>query len=119
MPYEGLGFAVILGVGLATAIYYFLTQTGRESAHSNSRNNGQPPPFDHGPNSKSWHEGSRNTKPKRKLSTQAEETHCMICLEGYNIKQLPCKHRFHSHCISKWFSVKGSPSCPLCRALAE
>jgi hypothetical protein len=48
-------FAIILGVGLATAIFYFLSQAGREPAHSN--NNNKPPSFEYGTYSDSWHGG--------------------------------------------------------------
>jgi hypothetical protein len=57
MPYRGLGLAIVLGVGLATVICYFLSPVGPESAHSNSKNNDNPPPFDHGPYTNSWNEG--------------------------------------------------------------
>lgn len=124
MPYQGLGFAVILGVGLAAAIFYFLSQAGREPAHSNNNNNNRPPSFDRGPYTNSWHGGSRdtsrNSKPKRKRSMQTEKTECRICFEELKADtiRLPCKHEFHSCCISQWFRTKESPSCPLCRASA-
>jgi NADH:ubiquinone oxidoreductase subunit 3 (subunit A) len=54
MPYQGLGFAIILGVGLATAIFYIITQAILEPAHNNNNNK---PPFDRGPNNDSWHTG--------------------------------------------------------------
>lgn len=41
---------------------------------------------------------------------------CSICLvdfeEGAKLIQLPCRHAFHSRCISKW--LKCSSRCPLC-----
>ncbi|KAK3814179.1 MAG: hypothetical protein J3Q66DRAFT_345814 [Benniella sp.] len=43
---------------------------------------------------------------------------CAICLEEYevgdHIRELPCKHFFHSHCIDPWFrDVHGI--CPVCK----
>eukprot|EP00158_Paraphelidium_tribonemae_P004230 Partr_v1_DN26648_c2_g1_i1_m69536 putative RING finger protein len=55
--------------------------------------------------------------------TQAEdaiEDHntCAICIEDYGeddlIRQLPCKHTFHSTCIDPWVMEKNA-SCPLCK----
>ena len=42
---------------------------------------------------------------------------CAICVQSIGDEEstaLQCGHAFHSHCISKWFSV--TPSCPYCRA---
>ncbi|KAG0208759.1 hypothetical protein BGX28_000380 [Mortierella sp. GBA30] len=42
---------------------------------------------------------------------------CSICLEefkvGDKLRELPCKHFFHSHCIDRWFTDEHS-TCPLC-----
>ncbi|KAL3813385.1 hypothetical protein ACJIZ3_014653 [Penstemon smallii] len=45
---------------------------------------------------------------------------CPICLSEYEVngeedevKEMPCKHRFHSGCIGKWLGIHGS--CPVCR----
>ena len=51
-----------------------------------------------------------------KLWFGSEES-CNICLEKFkwleNITELPCKHKYHSDCIYKWF--KNSSTCPTCR----
>ena len=48
---------------------------------------------------------------------EEEEESCAVCLEAFRKKErareLPCKHRFHSLCIGKWF--KEHIVCPLCR----
>ncbi|KAF5745453.1 zinc finger family protein [Tripterygium wilfordii] len=51
---------------------------------------------------------------------EGEDGDCVICLENWGaggvdvvIKEMPCKHRFHSNCIEKWLRVHGS--CPVCR----
>ena len=45
------------------------------------------------------------------------EGNCNICLEDYkwldNIIELPCKNKFHSGCVTKWFNEHST--CPLCR----
>ncbi|XP_057769507.1 E3 ubiquitin-protein ligase MPSR1-like [Salvia miltiorrhiza] len=42
---------------------------------------------------------------------------CSICLAEYDeeseVKEMPCRHRFHSDCIGKWLGIHGS--CPICR----
>ena len=42
---------------------------------------------------------------------------CPICYNNYtsdqNCQELPCDHKFHAWCLSKWFSLK--QNCPLCR----
>ncbi|KAL3844666.1 hypothetical protein ACJIZ3_002069 [Penstemon smallii] len=44
---------------------------------------------------------------------------CPICLSEYEVKEkeevkeMPCRHRFHSGCIVKWLGIHGS--CPVCR----
>ncbi|XP_050379992.1 E3 ubiquitin-protein ligase MPSR1-like [Argentina anserina] len=46
-----------------------------------------------------------------------EGDECSICLVGLKVgdelKELPCKHRFHGDCIEKWMGM--STLCPLCR----
>ncbi|PRQ53598.1 putative aminoacyltransferase, E1 ubiquitin-activating enzyme [Rosa chinensis] len=46
-----------------------------------------------------------------------EGMECSICLESFKVcgeaKEMPCKHRFHAHCIENWLYRRAS--CPLCR----
>ncbi|GKE01969.1 zinc finger, CCHC-type containing protein, partial [Tanacetum coccineum] len=46
-----------------------------------------------------------------------DRTKCPICLEkirtGDDLKELPCKHAFHTDCIAPWF--QSSNTCPYCR----
>eukprot|EP00029_Vermamoeba_vermiformis_P001602 TRINITY_DN11796_c0_g1_i1.p1 TRINITY_DN11796_c0_g1~~TRINITY_DN11796_c0_g1_i1.p1 ORF type:complete len:245 (+),score=10.26 TRINITY_DN11796_c0_g1_i1:188-922(+) len=46
---------------------------------------------------------------------------CTVCLndfeENEEVKQLPCKHYFHTECIEKWLQQRDA--CPLCNAAVE
>jgi|SaaInlV_150m_DNA_3_1039698.scaffolds.fasta_scaffold41404_2 hypothetical protein len=39
---------------------------------------------------------------------------CTICLEEGGKHKLACGHKFHRHCIKRWFAE--NRSCPVCRA---
>jgi len=51
-----------------------------------------------------------------------DTTDCTICMGpfeiGETLKHLPCKHFFHSECVSTWLS-KHSKTCPLCNAVVN
>ncbi|XP_058226269.1 E3 ubiquitin-protein ligase MPSR1-like [Rhododendron vialii] len=63
--------------------------------------------------------------PASKASIEAMQTvkvtesgfECAICLGecgvGEEVKEMPCKHRYHSGCVGKWLGIHGS--CPVCR----
>ncbi|TNV78648.1 hypothetical protein FGO68_gene16058 [Halteria grandinella] len=58
-------------------------------------------------------------KPNKPESPEQkdEPQPCAICYcdydNGEQLKKLPCKHEFHSHCIKPW--VEQHDTCPLCR----
>ncbi|KAK6145050.1 hypothetical protein DH2020_021870 [Rehmannia glutinosa] len=47
----------------------------------------------------------------------AETLQCSVCLDeceiGVEVKEMPCKHKFHSRCIFPWLELHSS--CPVCR----
>ncbi|XP_065169846.1 E3 ubiquitin-protein ligase RNF181-like [Atheta coriaria] len=51
------------------------------------------------------------------VTIQKSSVQCPICLKefdtGLQVKEMPCKHIFHSECILPWLSKTNS--CPLCR----
>lgn len=64
------------------------------------------------------------TPPAQKEAVEAlatvkiEETlQCSVCLDdceiGDEVKEMPCKHKFHSKCILPWLELHSS--CPICR----
>lgn len=67
---------------------------------------------------------SIDTLPRVNLSPD-EGFECPICLDdhgegsrggdddGVEVKEMPCKHRFHADCIDKWLGMRGT--CPVCR----
>ncbi|GAB2271663.1 hypothetical protein Dimus_006493 [Dionaea muscipula] len=46
-----------------------------------------------------------------------EDAECCVCLSSYDdgtvLRELPCRHHFHSACIDKWLYINAS--CPLCK----
>lgn len=46
-----------------------------------------------------------------------EDAECCICLcaydDGNELRELPCRHHFHSTCIDKWLHINAT--CPLCK----
>ncbi|KAL5209780.1 hypothetical protein ABZP36_005403 [Zizania latifolia] len=64
------------------------------------------------------------TPPAKKESVAAlptvniqEVLGCSVCLEDFEMgteaKEMPCQHKFHSHCILPWLELHSS--CPICR----
>lgn len=64
------------------------------------------------------------TPPAQKEAVEAlpnvrvvDTLQCSVCLDdfemGTEVKEMPCKHKFHSHCILPWLELHSS--CPICR----
>ncbi|KAF8412305.1 hypothetical protein HHK36_000266 [Tetracentron sinense] len=56
-----------------------------------------------------------DTPTKHVLSL--EDAECCICLSSYEdgaeLRELPCRHHFHSACIERWLYINAT--CPLCK----
>ena len=56
-------------------------------------------------------------------SSDSEAEECSLCMECFcvsdAVRQLPCGHYFHPHCIGSWFDVQARKprTCPVCQAL--
>ncbi|KAI5591801.1 hypothetical protein BDE02_04G108200 [Populus trichocarpa] len=52
-----------------------------------------------------------------RITVQEGGNDCAICLNdigiGSELREMPCKHGFHSGCIEQWLRIHGS--CPVCR----
>ncbi|KAF8096583.1 hypothetical protein N665_0305s0006 [Sinapis alba] len=67
------------------------------------------------------------TPPATKEAVESLETvrvgeslvQCTVCLDdfeiGVEVKEMPCKHKFHSECLLPWLELHSS--CPVCRYL--
>lgn len=62
------------------------------------------------------HQQHADAQDKASISSEGAET-CVICLSAYHsgdlLKQLPCKHIYHAHCLNGW--LHRSNTCPLCK----
>ncbi|KAF6150711.1 hypothetical protein GIB67_020794 [Kingdonia uniflora] len=68
------------------------------------------------PASKSAVEALVNMKANEELLA-SDEAQCAVCMDafeaGMDVKQMPCKHIYHDHCILPWLEMHNS--CPVCR----
>nr|CAD7261652.1 unnamed protein product [Timema shepardi] len=116
MPYQGLAFAIFMGVGIATAaILYFLDrQPEAPFSRTGWSNRQRCPPLE--PTSGTQEENrqdrsrpSRLRARKRNQKTSSQNVYsCTICQDTLNnmgFRILPCAHSFHGSCIDRWFEV--------------
>ncbi|XP_041870087.1 E3 ubiquitin-protein ligase RNF6 isoform X2 [Corvus kubaryi] len=61
---------------------------------------------------------SLSTRNYGDIHTESERSKtCSVCINEYatgnKLRQLPCMHEFHIHCIDRWLSENST--CPICR----
>ncbi|KAH0558305.1 E3 ubiquitin-protein ligase Os04g0590900-like [Cotesia glomerata] len=126
MTYPGMAFVFVVGVGLATILYYmFADNSHNQNQHGYSSSNGSGPPPDIPPNS--WSVPTARPKNRRKgSSASTDKANCTICLAEISIQQIfnvqPCGHAFHLKCIQDWQKqgqTESHKSCPNCRRRIE
>ena len=48
------------------------------------------------------------------------ESTCACCMDDFTaedvVARLPCGHVFHEKCVMRWFLVRESSACPMCRS---
>ncbi|XP_034945038.1 probable E3 ubiquitin-protein ligase XERICO [Chelonus insularis] len=119
MTYPGMAFVFVVGVSLATILYYMFADSNNSHQNNAHGTNGSGPPSEipH-----SWTR-SNNTRPRqrRKGSNAIDVTNdCTICLNEIAVQHVStqrCGHSFHKKCIQDW-QQRGSmvtPTCPNCR----
>ncbi|XP_057339344.1 E3 ubiquitin-protein ligase RNF126-like [Microplitis mediator] len=123
MTYPGMAFVFVVGVGLATILYYMFADNSHNQ-HNHS-NNGTGPPPDIPQNS--WSAPTARQRSRRKGSgASTDKTNCTICLAEISLPQIvnvrPCGHAFHMKCIQDWQKqgqTESHKSCPNCRRKIE
>ena len=68
------------------------------------------------------------TSAKASLVLVGAQSECSVCLSDFVVKEdlpaqktadevsiLPCKHLFHTLCLSSWIKTSAKRTCPLCR----
>nr|CAD7448708.1 unnamed protein product [Timema bartmani] len=149
MPYQGLAFAVFMGIGIVTAALLYFLDHQPEIGQTRQRGLPEPPPTRPGwsnrqrspplePTSGTQEENrqdrsgpSRLGAHKRNQKTSSQNvSSCSICQDTSNNKgfrMLSCGHSFHSSCIDRWFKevaqvlkiVAGSKSPSFTRVFIE
>ncbi|XP_044257813.1 protein goliath-like [Tribolium madens] len=107
LPGVAFGVAVVLGVVLAVYQIY----TGKKNTaycHTGDKNY----LYEFTPRAETL-PALEGKKKKRRNSVPQ----CVICCESFletdASRILPCKHKFHTQCITQW--LEESRSCPVCR----
>ncbi|KAK7792087.1 hypothetical protein R5R35_010710 [Gryllus longicercus] len=124
MPYQGVAFFFVLGVGIATAalMYLLREQERQEQPYGYSRTQGNEyyerefPPL----NSQSSNDSSNTSQRRRRRrpnNASGSCPVCAVCIEEMDdtglCRRLRCGHSFHRECIDRWALNKRE--CPQCR----
>ncbi|XP_047365876.1 RING-H2 finger protein ATL33-like isoform X2 [Vespa velutina] len=124
MAFQGITIVVIT-VGLASLLYYFLANNGRQEQSYGYRSSGGPngpdirmPPNFFTANSPSNNE-QQNQYRKRRSKRPFKDV-CTICFQNVSDqdKVLLCGHCFHEKCIEEWRTrgpMESRNTCPTCR----
>nr|CAD7593766.1 unnamed protein product [Timema genevievae] len=134
MPYQGLAFAVFMGIGIVTAALLYFLDHQPEIGQTRQRGLPEPPPTRTGwsnrqqspqlestsgtqeENRQDRSGPSRLGAHKRNQKTSSQNvSSCSICQDTSNNKgfrMLSCGHSFHSSCIDRWFKEKPPPVHP-------
>ncbi|XP_015603368.1 RING-H2 finger protein ATL79 isoform X4 [Cephus cinctus] len=124
MAGPGLVVMLVVGIGVASFLYYMFTAepTIQQQTHQSS---------DHymSPDSNSWENDSSRSRRRRlnaQKSKSIKNTSCTICLNNFAITVnasvtvlKPCYHKFHTECIANWREKgpeKTGTTCPNCRS---
>ncbi|XP_074033416.1 E3 ubiquitin-protein ligase goliath-like [Leptinotarsa decemlineata] len=104
LQFHPLVFGVMLVVAAGTVAYTLWTssrQYQRYEGHQSTPSN--------------YCVGYDTNKSKEPPRKRKNIDQCCICLGKLvgDLRILPCKHEFHSNCISQW--LVGNDTCPLCR----
>lgn len=128
MSYQGLVFAITVGVAIGAAIYaYFATpeplQHGPTSNNTRDCDYTLQPRSQPAPNRSrwvcEWKKMDRKLRPVFFRNRRKDEA-CSICLRTYSrgdsskTRTFTCGHTFHIYCITSWLHT-GHSTCPNCR----
>ncbi|XP_011312443.1 E3 ubiquitin-protein ligase RNF149-like [Fopius arisanus] len=124
MTHPGMAFVLVVGVGLATILYYMFADSDNSHNSQNShRADGGIPPE---PPNNSWKPDDRSRYRRKASSTTSELSSCTICLNDITRREIvhinPCRHYFHAYCIREWRDQSEQEShnlCPNCRKKIE
>jgi len=101
-----LPFAVTIGLCFLAMVIYMLVKCVRDYRKSRKHR-------------LSWRELRRLPLLTFGDDTEPHYEVCAICLEDYaagdRLRQLPCRHAYHSRCIDPWLT-KRRRVCPVCKA---
>ncbi|KAK7276296.1 hypothetical protein RIF29_17435 [Crotalaria pallida] len=90
-----------------------------ENNNNNNNNNGERNEEEHHHNHRPATKASVDSLPEVEIDHNhlIKDSHCAICKEAFHLghaaREMPCKHIYHSECISPWLQI--SNSCPVCR----
>lgn len=130
MSYQGIVFAITVGVAIGVAIYNYFAPPGTLQ-HGQRTNDTRDSDYSLQPRSASAGNRSRWVCKPVKISfgswrlffrRRRKDDTCSICLVKFkgdrdiviNTRTFLCGHTFHNHCITSWHQT-GNSTCPNCR----